>query len=103
VAVARDGQTFRIMVQSFTGEDAHPVVNVYCGGRRLATYGQEPDTLTDFSGPNGNTSIGAMWRVADVTVRVDPSTGETTGCDVRALHPPGAIRGYDVTIENRRY
>lgn len=99
----RDGDTFRIMVQNFTGTPARPVVNVYCGGMRVATYGQAPDTVRRFMGRSGHESVGAMWRVADVTVRVDPATGETIGCDVRSLHPPGSTSGYDITYDDPRY
>ncbi len=98
----RDGETFRIMVQSFTGGIARPVVNVYCGGRRVATFGAAPDEVRNFRGPDGNESIGAMWRVADVTTRVDPSSGETS-CDVVQLHLPGMTTGYYLTLENPAY
>ncbi|MEZ4409876.1 MAG: MopE-related protein [Polyangiales bacterium] len=33
----RDGERFRVMVQNFTGTAAHPVLNVYCGGRLRGT------------------------------------------------------------------
>ncbi|MCZ7678067.1 MAG: hypothetical protein M5U28_04535 [Sandaracinaceae bacterium] len=99
----RDGQTFRIMVQNYSGEAARPVVNVYCGGRRVATYGQAPDIVRRFTGRRGDRGIGAMWRVADVTVRVDPSTGETVGCEVAALHPPGRTMGHWITNDDPRY
>jgi len=95
VDVPREGDRFRIMVQNFTGTTASPVVNVYCGGRRVATYGVAPDRVTGFSGVSGYSGIGAMWRVADVTTHLD-AAGETT-CDVTALHPPGVTTGYDVT------
>ena len=39
----RDGETFRIMVQNFSGTRARPLVNVYCAGRRVATLGAPPD------------------------------------------------------------
>ena len=99
----RDGETFRIMVQNFTGGLTRPLVNVYCGGRRVATFGAAPDEVRNFRGPDGSSSIGAMWRVADVTVRVDPATGETTDCDVQLLHLPGMTTGYYLTLENPSY
>ena len=98
----RDGQTFRVMVQNFTGTIARPVVNVYCAGARVATYGLAPDEVPDFEGDSGAFDIGAMWRVADITMRVG-SDGETVGCDVAAVHPPGTSRGYDVTQGDNRY
>lgn len=98
----RDGESFRIMVQNYTGTRARPVVNVYCGGRRVATFGQAPDIVPRFTGPDGNTSIGAMWRVADVRVTVN-AAGETTDCDVTQLHPDGATGGYRVTVDDPSY
>ncbi len=96
----RDGETFRVMIQNWSGLRARPVVNVYCDGRRVATYGAAPDVVPGFEGPPGDTSIGAMWRVVDVTTRLD--AGELS-CDAAALHPPGAARGYDVTLEDARF
>lgn len=101
VDVPNDGESFRIMIENFTGELAHPLVNVYCGGRRVATYGAAPDEVPDFRGTQGYDGIGAMWRVADVTVDVEGE--ETIGCDVQALHPPGRDVGYDVTYDDPRY
>jgi hypothetical protein len=89
------------MVQNFTGTIARPVVNVYCGGSRVATYGTAPDEVPDFAGVTGYVGIGAMWRVATVTAHVD-ADGETT-CEVDALHPPGEVTGYDVTNDDDRF
>ncbi|MBI5500535.1 MAG: hypothetical protein HY907_09840 [Deltaproteobacteria bacterium] len=97
----RDGETFRIMVENFWGGDASPVINVYCGGRRAATFGAPPDELPDFSGRSGREGVGAMWRVADVTTRV-AADGSVT-CEVEALHPPGSSEGYDLTENDVRY
>jgi len=99
----RDGETFRVMVQNFSGTLATPVVNVYCGGRRVSTFGLPPDEVRGFRGPDGNRSIGVMWRVADITVRVDPDTGETVGCDVEQLHLDGLETGYRLTLEDPSY
>ncbi len=101
VDVPREGDQFRVMVQNFTGTIARPVVNVYCGGRRVASYGVAPDTVPAFSGRSGHTGIGAMWRVADIVTHVD-GAGSTT-CDVTAVHPPGTTSGYDVTYDDRRF
>jgi len=98
----RDGETFRIMVQNFSGFASRPLINVYCGGRRVATYGEPPNEVLDFEGFTGKDFIGAMWRAADVTVRVDDA-GRTTGCDVVPLHPPGSTRGYAITQNDPRY
>ena len=89
------------MVQNWTGDRAEPLVNVYCDGRRVATYGQEPDIVFRFMGTEGGTTVGVMWRVADVTTHVD-ALGHTT-CDVVQLHPPGRTGGYDLTWDDPRY
>ena len=101
VDVPREGDAFRVMVQNFTGTIARPVVNVYCGGRRVASYGVAPDTVPAFNGRSGYAGIGAMWRVADIVTHVDASG--TTTCDVTAVHPPGMTSGYDVTYDDRRW
>jgi hypothetical protein len=98
----RDAETFRIMVQNFGGMRSRPLINVYCSGRRVATYGEPPNEVLGFEGPYGWTSIGAMWRVADVTVAVD-ATGRTTGCDAKPLHPPGTAQGYWITQNDPGY
>ncbi|HYP87067.1 MAG TPA: hypothetical protein VEQ59_02925, partial [Polyangiaceae bacterium] len=100
VDAPRDGETFRIMVANFTGEEAHPLINVYCDGRRTATLGAPPDQLSAFTGSRGDSAIGALWRAADVTTHVN---GNRTDCTVNALHPPGASSGFDVTIDDARY
>ncbi len=100
VDAPKDSETFRIMVANFTGLAAHPLVNVYCDGRRAATIGAAPDGLTNFSGTSGNSAIGALWRVADVTTHV---SGTQTTCTVNVLHPVGTSTGFDVTFNDGRY
>jgi hypothetical protein len=100
VDAPRDNETFRIMVANFTGAQAHPLINVYCDGRRVATLGASPDQLTGFLGTAGSTAIGALWRAADVTTHV---SGTTTTCSVDVLHPPGTSTGFDVTFDDPRY
>jgi hypothetical protein len=100
VDAPRDNETFRIMVANFTGTEAHPLVNVYCDGRRAATIGAAPDTLTNFSGTPGSQGIGPLWRVADVTTHV---SADGTTCTVDVLHPPGTTTGFDVTVDDPRY
>jgi hypothetical protein len=92
----RDGDTFRVMVQNFSGWRSRPLVNVYCGGRRVATFGAPPDEVPRFEGLPGRDAIGTMWRVADITAHVD-AAGDTTGCAVELLHPPGDPHSYYVT------
>ena len=94
-----DRDQFRIMVQNFSGTIARPIVNIYCGGRRMATFGAAPDTVPAYSGVPGSFGVGAMWRVADVRVTVDED-GDTTDCEVTPLHPPGTDSGYHVTYDD---
>jgi hypothetical protein len=100
---AANGSTFRVMVHyygqgggaSLSPVTEHPIVNIYCDGSLAASYGQAPDQLASFNRGMGD-ATGLMWRVADVTVQADAS-GNTTGCTVAALHPPGSSTGYYVT------
>jgi hypothetical protein len=96
-----DGDGFRIMVQNFTGTTAHPIVNVYCGGRRFATFGAPPDALPKFTGSAKGGTVGAMWRVADVTTHVTAS-GDVS-CSVTPLHPTGSSTGYFVTRDDASF
>lgn len=100
VDAPRDNETFRIMVANFSGTDAHPLINVYCDGRRTASLGEPPDQLPMFVGLPGASAIGAMWRAADVTTHV---VGSATTCTVESLHPPGATSGFDLTVDDPRY
>jgi hypothetical protein len=93
------GDTFRALVHYY-GQDLHastaavvehPIVNIYCGGRLKAVYGQGPDQLQGFDFGSGFAK-GQMWRVADVTARLDGAGN--IDCAIEALHPPGATTGY---------
>jgi hypothetical protein len=97
----RDGDGFRIMVQNFSGPVAHPIVNVYCSGSRVATFGAPPDTLPSFSGIGDGMGFGAMWRVADVVTHA--TSGGDIDCTVTGLHPKGTTAGYYVTNEDPSY
>jgi hypothetical protein len=111
----RNGDTLRAMIHYFgqnysaskTHVEEHPIVNIYCGGRLKATYGAAPDTLGPCPGPTcfdfgSGWGAGLMWRVADVTAIVD-AQGNTTDCDVAAIHPPGKGSGYYVTNNSTAY
>jgi hypothetical protein len=97
----REGETFRVMIQNFTGARARPVVNIYCDGARVGTYGNAPDQVPRFRGRRGDISVGAMWRVVDVTTHVSPSG--SVQCDLEPLHPPGKPDRYLVTYDDGRY
>ena len=97
-----DADTFRTMVHYYGGSGGVlPLVNLYCGGRLLGTYGAAPDTVPGFD-TSGGFGEGDMWRVADAQVMVD-ATGTTTGCTLTPLHPPGTTTGYWVTTDDRSY
>ena len=102
VDTPRNAERFRVMVENFTGTAARPIVNVYCGGHLRATLGAAPTPLPDFTGPRGSTSVGAMWRAADVVTDVN-AAGETTGCTVTPLHAPGMTTGHWVTRDDPSY
>ena len=83
-----DTNAFRIMVHyfGFTGGGAarvtRPVVSVYCGGVLATRLGEAPDTVTlDDAGARCQ---GDTWRVADVTMNINPETGFTS-CTVNVL------------------
>jgi hypothetical protein len=89
-----NGASYRTMAHYFAGLDGtHPLTNIYCQGRLVASFGQGPDLVGGFDSP-GTREDGSMWRVADIVTHVD-SAGATT-CDVTALHPAGQPTGYDV-------
>jgi hypothetical protein len=112
----KNGDSFRAMVHYYgqdgstttTKVEEHPIVNVYCGGKLKATYGQAPNPLGPCPGAacfntGSGWASGLMWRVADVKAIVDAS-GNTTDCTVTALHPTATpTMGYDVTNNDTSY
>ncbi len=96
----REGERFRVMAHNFSGPLAHPVVNIYCGGRRYGTYGAAPDRVEHFEALAGF-GRGAVWRAVDVTTHVD-ARGAVT-CDLAQVHPPGQPTGFDVTVDEVRF
>ncbi len=95
-----DGETFRIMTHYYGGSgEAYPVVNIYCDGHRVATYGQAPGQVTGFD-TSGTSCGGNTWRVADVTTSVQ---GGVTTCTVDALHPPGQSSGFYIRSNSSDY
>ncbi|MCA9606844.1 MAG: hypothetical protein KC619_14660, partial [Myxococcales bacterium] len=102
-----EGDSFRVLVNYFSGGFLSPVatrplVNIYCGGEIVATFGAAPDTVPGFASEEVGSS-GLMWRVADIVTHVDTATGLTTGCDVTALHPPGMASGFWLTTADTSY
>lgn len=94
-----EGATYRVMADYFAdgagGEGSgalaatvtHPMVNVYCEGKLVSSFGRAPDLVPGYD------TAKKTWRVADITTHV--AAGKTT-CDIAALHPAGATTGYDV-------
>jgi hypothetical protein len=98
----QNGQTFRVMVHHYGGSvTTHPMVNIYCGGQLLGTYGAAPDLVPGFTA-GGGFGQGPMWRVVDVQTQVN-GAGTTTGCQLLPLHPAGMSSGYLVTTNDRSY
>jgi hypothetical protein len=82
------------MVHYWAGSGAaHPLVNVYCGGNLLGTYGAAPDVVPNFD--SSGSSTGDVWRVVDVRTTVVNMV--TTDCVLTPLHPPMTTSGYWVT------
>jgi len=60
-----DGDQFRVLVHYFGGwVTTHPVVNVYCDGSRLATYGVSPQVTGFYQD--------VAWKVVDVVTNYTP-------------------------------
>ena len=78
-----NGSTYRVRVNFWGGGGipTHPVVNIYCDGARLATFGYPNANQVTMTTSGGCTS-GQHWRVADVTTAV---SGGTTTCTVTSL------------------
>ncbi len=81
-----EGDKFRVMVAYYSGNVvSHPMINLYCDGSRLATYGAIPDQVPDFVDED-------LWRVADITWG-----GGGAACWIEALQDSAG--GYDLGTE----
>ena len=95
-----DGDVFRVMAHYYYGSGpANPLVNIYCDGHRLGTYGLAPDTVDTFTTSGWQCSLGHTWRVADIAVSKLP--GNVTSCTVTGLSAPGG--GYHVRLNDDQY
>ena len=84
-----NGDNFRVMVHYYTSSSGvvHPVVNVYCGGTRKATFGGNPSddgnsfnyNITEFNGHDDS------WKVTEINWVGGYSSNECV------LTPNGAI------------
>lgn len=85
----KNGDNFRVMVHYYTSSSGvvHPVVNVYCGGTRKATFGGNPSddgnsfnyNITNFDGHDDS------WKVTEINWVGGYSSNECV------LTPNGAI------------
>jgi hypothetical protein len=104
IDVPQNGGSYRVMVHYYSGSGAaQPLVNIYCGGRMLASYGLPANPVPGFDEPGAlfDEWSGDMWHVADIVPTV--SGGVTTGCNITQLHPNGQTNGYRVTTDDRRF
>ncbi|MFT6396874.1 MAG: hypothetical protein ACJAYU_001618 [Bradymonadia bacterium] len=93
-----DGETFRVMAHMYSGSSrTDAVITIYCGGLVRAILGESPDGTGLMS--SGSGCGGQTWRVADVTMSVDPDTG-ATDCTVDVLTSGG---GWDIRNESSAY
>lgn len=103
-----DGDVFRVAVNYFGGRGAvHPMVNIYCGGELLATYGGADvggvrygaAPITGFDTSGGNRS-GSLWRVVDVEYH---NTGGRERCNLVPIIRVGTNEPCVETNTNRTY
>lgn len=95
-----NGDVFRVMVHYYSGFGTeHPLINIYCDGYRVGTYGQAPNQVTGFSSSSSGCQ-GNTWRVVDVETLV---SGGVTTCNLTALHPGGQPTGFDVRNNDTSY
>ena len=98
-----NGGVYRTLVHYYGGSvTTHPLVNVYCNGTILGTYGQAPDLVPGFNSGGGFNVGGPSWRVVDVETIVD-AMGVTTGCNLTPLNPPGMTSGYWISNDDTSY
>jgi hypothetical protein len=68
-----EGHQYRVLVHMYDDDgysQTHPVVNIYCGGTRKATYGVSPQVTGFDYGCYNNCGDG--WKVTDITWHGDP-------------------------------
>jgi hypothetical protein len=95
-----DGDQFRTMVHYYNGSgEAYPLVNIYCDGHRVATYGQAPNRVTGFTDSEHGCQ-GHTWRVADIQTHL---SGGETSCTVTALHHRNETSGYLIRRNNNQF
>lgn len=77
-------QTYRVMVDFYSGTvTTHPVVNIYCDGVRLATFGYpQANQVTMTTGYPSGCGTAWSWRVADVLTQL---SGGAVTCTVTSL------------------
>jgi hypothetical protein len=114
------GDRFRVMVEYYTNIqadalvdvdsgvtlptiEAHPLVNVYCGGELQGSFGGVADP--DEQGENqsfvlqGFDTPGEMWRVVDIEVQ----DGSNTGCVLTPVRDPDSESIYAISDRDETY
>ncbi|MBU1537299.1 hypothetical protein KKF84_18420 [Myxococcota bacterium] len=86
VDAPNNGEVYRVGVDYYYGTSiTHPVVNIYCDGLRVATFGYPIANQVELTNCGGmGCATGDLWRVADVLTSVDSGTGAVT-CTVTSL------------------
>ncbi len=101
-----NNQRFRVMVDYFgnalsdtTGDAGaitpiatEPLVNVYCGGELVGTFGGDPDVRGDPNELSGFDTPGQQWRVVDIQTQ---GSGNNLSCVLTPLTAQGTT-DYDI-------
>ncbi len=103
-----DGDEFRVAANYFSGSvEAHPMVNVYCGGQLVGTYGgatvgSQRFGSTPITGFNrgGSNASGSLWRVVDVLYH---NRGGVESCDLTPIIRAGSQQPCVETNTDRTY
>ena len=99
----RDGDRFRVMVHYYGGSvETHPMVNIYCGGHLVGTYGAAPDLVEGFTYGAG-WNRGLMWRVVDVTTHPLSNDYYDIDCELEPLRNPVDPNSYWITVDDNSY
>ncbi len=95
----QNNQTYRVMVDYYSGSVAtRPVVNIYCDGVRLATYGYPSDNEVVITNGTSGCAAGHVWKVADVRTLLQ---GGGTVCEVTSLANTNGTP--NLVVNNRNY
>lgn len=108
-----NNQRFRVMVDYFgnalsdtgvdggviTPIDTEPLVNVYCGGELVGTFGGNPDLRGDTDELTGFNTPGQQWRVVDIQTT---GSGNNLSCTLTPLTAPSSS-DYDLRMSDSSF